>query len=32
LSRKYNTTVAKLKQMNRLSDDGIKIGQQLKVQ
>jgi LysM repeat protein len=32
LSRKYNTTVAKLKQMNRLGDDGIKIGQQLKVQ
>lgn len=32
LSRKYNTTVAKLKKMNNLTDDSIKIGQTLKVQ
>jgi LysM repeat protein len=32
LSRKYNTTVARLKKMNNMTDDNIKIGQQLKVQ
>ncbi|MEI6410074.1 MAG: glucosaminidase domain-containing protein [Bacteroidota bacterium] len=32
ISKKYNTTVARLKQMNKLTDDGIKIGQQLKIQ
>jgi LysM repeat protein len=32
LSRKYNTTVARLKKLNNMTDDNIKIGQQLKVQ
>ena len=32
ISRRYNTTVAKLKQLNNLSDDTVKIGQTLRVQ
>lgn len=32
LSKKYNTTVTKLKTLNNLSDDGIKIGQVIRVE
>lgn len=31
LARKYNTTVAKIKQLNKMTDDNIKIGQNLRI-